>query len=198
MNILQSLFRKVFGISITRIRGDKAQTYEEQGTIETDIKYEYSDEHQNYVSMARKTVITKVLEVETSDAIVEFPQNRTLLVEQLTDEPPAKSEVVKDLRTMEDVFNYYKPNVKLEFENSDGGTKKETINFNELRDFEMDGLLKNSEFLKELQNEKERYLKIEKQLRVNKILRDAISDPESKAALIKSLQSLLKEIQDAK
>ncbi|MHC1774095.1 MAG: hypothetical protein AB9834_01660 [Lentimicrobium sp.] len=149
-------------------------------------------------SMARKTVITRVLEVETSDAIIEFPQNRTLLVEQLTDEPPAKAEVVKGLRTMEDVFNKYKPVVKLEFEDPNGQTVKEAMAFNELRDFEMDGLIKNSQFLKDLKNKKEDYLKIEKQLRANKVLREAISDPESKADLIKSLQALLKELQDVK
>ena len=36
------------------------------------------------LTMARKTVITKVLPVNTSEAIIEFPQNRTLIVEQLT------------------------------------------------------------------------------------------------------------------
>jgi hypothetical protein len=148
--------------------------------------------------MAKKTVITRVLEVETSDAIIEFPQNRTLLVEQLTDEAPAKAEVVKGLRTMEDVFRHYKPNVKLEFEDPTGQSKKETLQFNELRDFEKDGLMKNSEFLKDLGSEKENYLKIEKQLRANKVLREAISDADSKASLISSLQALLKEIQEAK
>jgi hypothetical protein len=154
--------------------------------------------NENLTGMARKTVITRVLEVETSDAIIEFPQNRTLLVEQLTDEPPAKAEVVKGLRTMEDVFNKYKPNIKLEFEDMNGQSRKETMDFNELRDFEMDGLIKKSQFLKDLKSQREDFLKIEKQLRANKVLREAVSDPESKADLIKSLQALLKELQNVK
>jgi hypothetical protein len=157
-----------------------------------------TNNNENELGMAKKTVITRVLEVETSDAIVEFPQNRTLLVEQLTEEPPAKAEIVKGLRTMEDVFKHYKPSVKLEFEDASGQSKKETVHFNEVRDFEKDGLMKNSEFLKGLGAEKENYLKIEKQLRANKVLREAISDSESKASLINSLQALLKELQDAK
>jgi len=152
----------------------------------------------NIFSMAKKTVITRVLEVETSDAIVEFPQNRTLLVEQLTDEAPTKAAIVKDLRTMDDVFNHYKPSVKMEFEDKNGQTRKETLDFSELREFEKDGLLKKSHFMKELKTDQESYLKIEKQIRVNKALRDAISDPESKGSLIKTLQALLKELQDAK
>ena len=83
--------------------------------------------------MPRKTVITKVHDVETSDAIIEFPQNRALIVEQLSYNPPAKAEIVKNVRTMEDVFNHFKPNVNLEFEDMMGQTKKETMSFNELR-----------------------------------------------------------------
>lgn len=149
------------------------------------------------IGMAKKTVITRVLDVETSDAIVEFPQNRTLIAEQLTDEAPVKPEIVKGLRTMDDIFNHYKPNVKVEFEDPDGQSKKEDLHFGNLRDFEKDGLMKSSEFLKELGLKRESYVKIEKQLRTNKVLRDAISDPESRVALIKSLQALLKELKDA-
>lgn len=149
-------------------------------------------------SMAKKTVITRVLDVETSEAIVEFPQNRALMVEQLTDDPPARAEIVKNLRTMDDVFQHFKPKVNVEFEDQQGQTKKETLSFHELRDFELEGLMKKSEFLKELGLLKESYEKIEKQLRTNKVLRDALSDPDSRNALINSMQALLKELRDAK
>jgi hypothetical protein len=149
-------------------------------------------------SMAKKTVITRVLEVETSEAIVEFPQNRALVVEQLTDDPPAKAEIIKNLRTMEDVFVHFKPNVNVEFEDLQGQTKKENLSFNELRDFELEGMIKKSDFLKELGLLKDSYEKIEKQLRTNKVLRDAVSDSESRNALIQSMQALLKELKDSK
>lgn len=162
-----------------------------QGETNT-INYQLNEE-----TMAKKTVITRVLDVETSDAIVEFPQNRTLLAEQLTDEAPVKPEIVKGLKTMDDIFNYYKPKVKLDFEGPDGQSKNETLHFNDLRDFEKDGLIKNSEFLKDIGLKRESYQKIEKQLRTNKLLRDAIADPEARVALIRSMQALLKELQNA-
>lgn len=191
---LEYVLRKLKGdLNDNLIKNDQ-----ELGINENNITFIEDNHNENFISMAKKTVITRVLEVETSDAIIEFPQNRTLLVEQLTDEPPAKAEVVKGLRTMEDVFRHYKPNVKLEFEDPNGQSKKETLHFNELSDFEKDGLMKNSEFLKDLGTEKENYLKIEKQLRANKVLREAISDAESKASLISSLQALLKELQENK
>ena len=43
-------------------------------------------------TMARKTVITKVLEVNAQDGIIEFPQNRTLYADQFTDAPPVTDE----------------------------------------------------------------------------------------------------------
>jgi hypothetical protein len=190
---LEILLKRLKSSSEEKINIEKYNDFKENN-----INFNEDYLNENLISMAKKTVITRVLEVETSDAIIEFPQNRTLLVEQLTDEPPAKAEVVKGLRTMEDVFRHYKPNVKLEFEDPTGQSKKETLHFNELRDFEKDGLMKNSEFLKDMGTEKENYLKIEKQLRANKVLREAISDSDSKASLINSLQALLKELQDVK
>lgn len=147
--------------------------------------------------MAKKTVITKVMDVETNESIIEFPQNRSLLIEQLTNDPPPKAEIIKGLRNMDDVFSHFKPSVKMDFEGMEGQTKKETLSFNEMRDFELDGLMKNSAFLKQLELLKDNYSKIEKQLRTNKVLREALSNPESREALIKSLQALLKELQDA-
>ena len=42
--------------------------------------------------MARKTVISKVLDVEAQDGIIEFPQNRALYADQFTDEAPQSDE----------------------------------------------------------------------------------------------------------
>ena len=42
--------------------------------------------------MARKTVITKVLDVDAQDGIIEFPQNRTLYADQFTDKAPNTDE----------------------------------------------------------------------------------------------------------
>lgn len=194
-----SLFEKLR--SVFSGHKEKSQiTLAHDNNIESENQDNELNENNNPKSniMAKKTVITRVLEVETSEAIVEFPQNRALLVEQLTDDPPARAKIVKDLRTMEDVFNYFQPKVNVEFEDLLGQTKKETLSFNEPRDFELAGLMKKSEFLKELGLLKESYEKIEKQLRTNKVLRDALSDPDTRNALIKSMQALLKELSASK
>lgn len=149
--------------------------------------------------MAKKTVITKVLDVNTSDAIVEFPQNRTLLVEQLTDTPPSKAEMEKDFTNLQDVLDHYQPRIKnFEYEDATGKTVKEDIAFHELKDFEPDSIVKNSQFLSDLRMSMESYEKLEQQLRRNKALREALADEGSKEALISTLQALLAELQQSK
>ena len=149
--------------------------------------------------MARKTVITKVLDVNTSDAIVEFPQNRTLMVEQLTDTAPTKAEMQKDFSCLQDIFDHYQPNIKgVEFEDMEGKPVKEDLAFRELRDFDPESLLKNSGFLNDLKLTKESYEKIEQQLIKNKALREALNNEESRQSLVASLQALLAELQQSK
>ena len=57
--------------------------------------------------MATKTVISKVLDAEAVDGIIEFPQNKTLYVDQFTDMAPVKPGDVFQPETMEDVFIFY-------------------------------------------------------------------------------------------
>src|SRR5690606_40760867 len=105
---------------------------------------------------------------DANEAIQEIPKNRTLLVEKLTDSQPIKPEVVKGLKTIEDVFEHFKPEIDVDFEDEDGVSKKETLSFKHLGDFGSKGITKQSKFLKDLNTEKDQYIKIIKQLKTNK------------------------------
>lgn len=144
--------------------------------------------------MAKKTVISKVLPVNTNADIIEFPQNRTLMIEQLTYDPPAKAEINKDCRSLEDVFDHYKPKITAEFDDVSGQTKKEEVHYKSLKDFEAKNLVKNSQFLKDLETQKNIYNEMEQQLKKNKVFRDAISDSQSKQGLILAMQALVAEL----
>jgi hypothetical protein len=148
--------------------------------------------------MAKKTVITQVQDVEVNASIIEFPQNRALITEQLSYNEPPKPEIVKGLKTVDDVFEHFKPKVDVEFQNPDGGTKKESLSFGNLADFSVKGMTSQSEFLQELDIQKTEYQKIVKQLKTNKQLRQVISDIESKKALLNAILALLKELEAAK
>ena len=138
------------------------------------------------------------VKTDANEAMQEIPQNRTLLVEKLTNDPAIKPVVQKGLNTINDVFDHYKPEVEVEFENMDGVGNKEMLNFSNLGDFGAKGITRQSNFLKGLDTEKDQYVKVVKQLKTNKILKTAISDPDAKQALLDSIRALLTEIEENK
>lgn len=128
------------------------------------------------------------------EAILEIPKNRTLLLEKLTDQQPVKPEIVEGLQTIEDVFAHYKPQVKMEFEDLEGGTRREDLEFNNLGDFGTRGITRQSSFLQDISVQKDEHYKIIKQLKSNKVLRNVISDPEKRQALLDAIQAMISEL----
>jgi len=138
------------------------------------------------------------VKTDASEAFADIPQNRTLMMEKLTKDAPLKPEVVHGLQTVEQVFTRYKPTVEVDFEDADGVTKKEALHFTNLGDFGVKGITEQSDFLKDNANQKEEYLKIIKQLKSNKILKAALTDPEAKQALLDSIQGMIAELKNNK
>ena len=62
--------------------------------------------------MAKKTVISKVLDAEAVDGIIEFPQNKTLYVDQFTDRAAVKAGEVFQRDTREGVLGRCRPGEK--------------------------------------------------------------------------------------
>lgn len=133
---------------------------------------------------------------ESAEALQEIPQNRTLLVEKLTEFPPVKPKMVKGLKNINEAFEHFSPNVEMTFTDSEGMESKENLNFKNVGDFGKNGIINQSEFLKDLDTEKEQYLKVVKQLKTNKILRLALANPEAKKALLDTIGGLLEELND--
>ena len=136
--------------------------------------------------------------LDANEAIAEIPQNRTLFAQKLTAEDPIKPELVEGLTTVEKVFEHYKPEIKVDFEDANGAIKMENLKFKNLGDFGTKGITRQSSFLTGLETEKDQYQKIVKQLKTNKILKAALEDPDAKKALQDTLQSLIKELEENK
>ena len=149
--------------------------------------------------MAKKTVISKVLDAEAVDGIIEFPQNKTLYVEQFTDMAPIKPSEVFQPETMEDVFAYYQPEKRnVQMHDLEGRPIKEIFKFGAIKDFDDKELIKQSSFLSQQKSTMDAYKNIEQQMIKNKILRRAFEDEESRKHLITALQSLLAELESVK
>jgi predicted component of type VI protein secretion system len=133
---------------------------------------------------------------QSFEAITQISSNRTLLVQKLSSRP-TKPEPVTGLKTINEVFDHFKPNVKVEFENEEGAPVNEELHFNNLADFTKNGIVEQSEFLKNLNAQQDSYHKFMKQLRSNKILKSALQNPEAKQAYLQALQAMIQEIEQA-
>lgn len=134
---------------------------------------------------------------DASEAISDIPQNRTLMVEKFTAEPPVKPEIVEGLTSIDDVFNHFKPQVDVEFTDSDGTSKEEKLSFNNLADFGTRGIVAQSSYLQDLTVQKDQFFKIIKQLKSNKLLRKALENADTKEAALNAIYALIKEIEQA-
>ena len=135
--------------------------------------------------------------VEASEAIGNIPQNRTLFVGKLTDEDPIAPETVEGLKTIDDVYEKFQPNVDVEFETVDGETVKENFKFTNTGDFQVKQMTEHSDFLKGLSLEQEFYEKLVKQLRTNKVLQKALENEESRQGMIEALTKLREELKES-
>lgn len=146
--------------------------------------------------MAKKTVISKVLDAEAVDGIIEFPQNKTLYVDQFTDMAPVKPGEVFQPETMEDVFEHYHPEKRnIQMQDLEGRSIKEDFKFNAIKDFDDKELIKQSAYLSQQKAAIDSYKTIEQQMIKNKVLRRAFEDEESRRHLVVALQALLAELE---
>lgn len=131
---------------------------------------------------------------DASEAISEIPLNKTLIAQKLTADTPIRPETVEGLQTTEQVFEHFKPTVKVNFEDKEGGTRPEELKFKNLGDFGVKGITAQSVYLNNLEVEKQQYQKIIKQLKTNKILKAALEDADAKGVLLETINNLIQEL----
>lgn len=131
------------------------------------------------------------------EGFVEISPNKTLFIQKMTNEDPVKPEIVQDLTTVEEVFDHFKPNCDVELDKEDGSTTKENFRFAGLGDFDVKNLTNQSGYLKNLSFENDTYLRIVKQLKTNKSLKNVIDNADNKAAFINSLKALVAELENS-
>jgi hypothetical protein len=134
---------------------------------------------------------------DASEAISEIQQNRTLMIEKLTADAPVKPQIVQGITKIDDVFENFKPHIDVEFQDSEGVSRQETLKFGNLADFGIKGITAQSEFLQNLTMQKDQLQKVIKQLKSNKMMRKALENSETKMALLNSIYAMIKEIEQA-
>ena len=138
------------------------------------------------------------VKMDASEGMADIPMNRSLFVQKLTADDPVRPEAVYDLKTVEEVFEHFKPSVEVEFDQQDGSSKSEQISFSSVADFKASSMVAKSPFLQDLNSQKEEYQKLVKQLKTNKLVRNVIENPETKASFMAALQHLILELENNK
>jgi len=129
------------------------------------------------------------------ESITALDQNKTMIISKLTNDEPLKPEFQSSLKTMNDVFKHYKPNVDVEFTDADGSPVNNNIKFNSVGDFGKDGLVKSSDFIRDLEAKRAEYLKFIKMLKI-KQMGNILKDDEAKGNYIAALQSMIQELEE--
>lgn len=135
--------------------------------------------------------------VEASEAIGNIPQNRTLFIGKLTADDPIAPETIEGLKTIDDVYAKFQPNVDVEFETMDGESVKENFKFSNTGDFQVKQMTTHSNFLNGLSMEQEFYEKLVKQLRTNKVLQKALENDDARQGMIDALAKLREELKES-
>jgi hypothetical protein len=165
-------------------------------------------------NMSKENFLSRLEDEDSSAGIEGLSQNKTMYVDQFTSEVTfdnrglAMKEVEEDgqkrgvyPRNLKETFDYFKPKVEVEF-NGDGETKKELLNFKEMKDFEINNgkgnLITNSPYLSELRSKKENCENVQKQIEKNARLRDILKDSEGRGELKALLESILEELNQNK
>ncbi|WP_345949713.1 MULTISPECIES: type VI secretion system contractile sheath small subunit [unclassified Mucilaginibacter] len=133
--------------------------------------------------------------VDTSEAFGEISPNKTLFIQKLTDNEPLRPEKVEGLKTVEEVFEHFKPSIDVELDRLDGSSTTENLKFKNLGDFGVKQLVQQSSYLRKLNIEREMYMSIIKQLKTNKTLKTALDNEESRAAFVSALKNFVKELE---
>lgn len=110
------------------------------------------------------------VKIDASEGIAEIPQNRTLLVEQLTKDEPVAPEVITGLTNIDQVFAHFLPEIDIEFTDAEGAPVEENFRFHNVGDFSVKKMTEQSHFLSGLNTEKQFADRMEKSLRSNKVL----------------------------
>lgn len=134
--------------------------------------------------------------IETNVALGPLPQNKTMVVQKLTNEEQPEPELVKGLENMELVFQKFQPKIEIDFANEDGSTTAEEIKYEKLTDFQPASIIAKSPHLTELKAQAEEFNNISSRIKSNASLQKLLSDPNQKEAFLGVLNNLIKELQE--
>ncbi len=137
-----------------------------------------------------------LIEQQHVQGVPEIPNNRTLYIQQLTDEPSSEPEFQYECKSLSDVFEHYKPAKEATLEDEDGAPVDETFEFTSMKDFGRDGMIQQSELLSALSQKLEMYADFIKRLKSVKTLPKMMADADAKASYMDVIDQMIAELEE--
>lgn len=135
---------------------------------------------------------TWLIQNDAPAAVPQIPNDRPFYIQQFTDEPSDEPVLNDNCQSLQDVFDTFQPSKTMDMYDGDLPVEQKLV-FKSMMDFGSKGIINQSDFLKEKNEEKELYTDFEKSL-ANNQLALLLSNPESKAAYLKMLENLIEEL----
>jgi len=126
--------------------------------------------------------------------VTSVPDNKTLMALPLNAEPESSFEP-HQLKTIDEIFEKFDPNITVEIATSEGEDEDVTLHFAKLQDFSKDAITERTPQLQKMKEEQTVYSKFADVLRNNNDLRAILADTEQKEALISVLGNLIEELE---
>ena len=123
--------------------------------------------------------------------------NKTLYVAKLSDEYSPAPEAVPGLESVEDVMESFKPEVGVTLYDEQGAPNYETFQFRQMGDFSREGLVDQSDLMRDLNRKIMDLKKMDMQFKSNKLLQNALLNPQAKLVVLEMIQQMLDEIEQA-
>lgn len=139
---------------------------------------------------------TWLVENTLPSAIPQIPFNRTLFIQQFTDEAPSDVEFVEECQTMQDIFDKFQPGKTIELKNEEGVGEEVALKFSSMMDFGREGIIRQSELLNRISSRQKMFENFMEKL-TDQQLYILLSHPEEKAAYLAVLQSMIDELEAA-
>lgn len=148
--------------------------------------------------MAKKTVISKRIDVESEDDVIGLSQQRTLYADQFSDgEKSIPDAQPFEAKSMDSVFQHYQPSASVTLRDEEGQNVDEEFAFRDIKDFDDEQLIAQSDHLRSEKAKADAYNAIIRQLKQNNALKTALKDAQARNHLKDAIRALLKELKDA-
>ncbi|QQY81746.1 type VI secretion system contractile sheath protein TssC [Tamlana sp. s12] len=122
------------------------------------------------------------------EGVQELPTNRTFLIHRFTEKTPLLPEIIEDLKTLQDVFSHFKPQISVVLEGLSGEQVNETMVFRNISDFDVSRMAFRSPYLRAISHKINSYFDVLKTLQSQETFKAVTYDKGGQEPFFKTVE----------